>query len=300
MKKSFSLLLILALSLVLFACSNKKEPKTKDNPESISNEKERRVILPEIEEQVIYDEHNVTVKTKKGKPTIDYSGSILIPISVANKNDKDVDIDIQNVKVNGITVSYDNANAYQCQAMPNLIAASAKIRLSSDILRIIENNKLGDIKFDLVLAIEGEDEIIKKDLEIVTSLSGKTEQKFKPKGKTLYNKNGIKLIVAEKLYDLDSGKSMRFYFVNESDSFVNFISTGKYLINGTDIHGGFSFALNPSEKMITEVLLMNMTLEENKIKLPIKSIYFSLKGTDAQIMGNEIIEAFKVNLEFQN
>ncbi len=306
MKKLISLLLILSLSVFVFSCGAKSEDSSSGTDEEKSNGevsgsgevKEGALVLPEVEEQVIYDENDIKITVQSGELSIDAIDHIIIPISIENMSTNDIDVRMENFKINGLTIDYLDALISDGDITAGE-SGDAEINISDDVPEIMSIQELGDIALDVKIDSDAfDDPLIKKDVEILTSLSGKVNQEVNTEGTKLINQDGIKLIVRNQMVETSIGPAVEYYFENESATYVEFENEGNYMINGTEVDAAYSFGLEPNSKTIVREVILESNLSDAGVSLPITSISFKLKANNAKVVGDEIIAPFEVKMDF--
>ncbi len=253
--------------------------------------------LPSVEKQVIYDENNVKVTVNAGEIEEGLS-NVEIPITIENKSNKSVKVNAKQLRINGVTIWHFYTSFGGCIVDANSTSTNAKFGISPNILKISKIKEVGDIEFDLDIKFSGEDPIIKENVKIVTSLSGKVKQEFKASGKTIYDQDGIKLLAKETLDSSAHGPMLILYFVNNSDKFVSVANPKGFVANGKQVSGGFQFGLKPSSKMVCNAIIGENDIKAAGVKLPIKSLAFKVVTFDNPLYGKKVLPPAEVKLEF--
>ncbi len=311
MKKIISLLLIISLAIFTLSCGDKTkgssednntEKTTKDNSKDKVDKTKKTggdsIVFPEIKEQVIYDENDVKITVKASKSINKGVGITEIPISIHNNSKNTLNVKMANFRINGITLYYKDSLFRKLNMAPGQ-STDAKIYLNDDDFKMLKIKELGDIVLDIkVDSKELDKPFEKKDVEIVTSLSGKVKQEISKEGKELINQDGILLIVREKLYKKSLGPALEYYFENNSDTFVKIEMDGTYLINGVKVDSPFWIELDPNRKTITREFILEGKITEAGVKMPIKTIEYKIRAKDKERMGNVIIKPIEVKLDF--
>ncbi len=319
MKKLISLLLVLSLSAFVFSCGSKTEESSSEPKVETTQEKEAEakpeketeeekpeseevnegtVVLPKVEEQVIYDENDIKVTVKSGQLSFDVIDHVVIPITIENMSTNDIEVRMENFKINGLTIDYLDALISDGEIAAGE-SGDAEINVSDDVTEIMSIQEIGDIVLDLKIDSDAfDDPLMKKDVEILTSLSGKVTQEVNTEGSELINQDGIKLIVRNQMVETSIGPAVEYYFENESNTYVEFENEGNYMINGTEFDAAYSFGLEPNSKTIVREVILESDLTDAGISLPITSISFKLKANDAKVIGDEIIAPFEVKMDF--
>ncbi len=295
MKKLITLILILSLSVFMFGCSDKKDTETNESTDA-TEAVVGGLTLPNVEEQVIYEENGVVVKVKGGQLEKNALDHVIIPLSIENNSAKNFKLSLKNSTINGITADHYNVLAIDCKVEANS-TVDASISIDDDLISMFNIVKLGDLKFDLVGEFDGE-EVVKEDVEIKTSLTGKTEQTFNPSGTNLINENGINLTVTDKLQEGLVGPELKFYLVNNSNKHIQFANVGDFTINDITVPAAFSFGVGSTRKTIYNLVIMKSDLEAAGVELPIKSLKFTISGKDAEIMGEDVFTPININMSF--
>ncbi len=312
MKKLISLLLVILLAIFMFSCGEKnKDSKedigtqttTEDNSknEVTSSEKSNKfnVVFPKVEEQVIYDENNIRIIVKAGEISGTGVNNAKIPLVIENNSTSSINVKMGNFKINGLTLYFRDSLFYKGDISAGE-SVEADIHLIDQVFELLQIKEIGDIILDLEIDSESEDKTFeKKNVEIITSLTGKVNQELNKEGIELINQDGIQLIVREQLFETSMGPALEYYFENNLDTYVRIENEGEYLtINGLEVNSPFILLLEPNSKTILRETILEYKISEAGVELPINSILFKLTAEEGEYIGDTIIEPFDVKLDF--
>ncbi len=323
MKKLISLLLIFVLCIAVISCGEQQEEPAKDddssNAESTENEEEEamedseeeavedpeeetpqfgEVVLPTVEEQVIYDGDDIKVTVPAGEISKNDVIDPEILLVIENKTENDIEIMPENMVINGLSLDNMDANVLE-DIVPANSSAEILMSISSSGLFDRHIKEIGDISFDLSYSpVEEFDLIRHDDLTIKTSLSGKVTQEINTEGRELINQDGIKLVVKEELLNTPSGPGVEYYFENMSDKKVKINVTTPVTVEGNAFEDeGYSVTLKPNAKTIFLHVIMSVDVDD--FDGGIHSISYQVQAEDPDEFDVIFIEPLSVELNFK-
>ncbi len=273
-----SVFLVVAMLMVTSSCGKKEDPKTteaakettkvaeesttKDSEEAMEETTEGvseeiasvdfEIVLPSIEEQVLYDENGFKITVEKQQLELGMLGDLELDLVVENGTDKDCNVFVQKFAVNGLT-----ADDFRALSMSPVIPAgeseNVAVLISSSVFEEFEIEQLADLKTDFWFDFD-DDEMegfTVEDVEIKTSLSGTVDQYVNTDGDVLVDQDGIKLVLREDVVETGFGAALVYYFENESDDVVAVNLLDGYMLNEERVDDYWYIELKPHTKTIS-------------------------------------------------
>ena len=226
----------------------------------------------ELEGQDIWNADGVRVETT-GIEYDPISGPTLL-ISAENTTDRDLTIQADSAAVNGFMVNVGfslnlpaSGKTQGSVVLPYALLALADIDCVATVelaLRILDG-----VSFEAVAVTD--------PVELVTTAAEDYEHEYDESGQTVYDKNGIRLILKgideSRLFAEDA--SLIVYMVNSTDKTVC-VQAQNITVNGYEITSAMSTTVHPSKRAVDILTFFDMDMEEYGIE-SIDSVELSFK-----------------------
>ena len=303
-KKCLVILLLMVLVTGLCGCGLKKADSKKDintsteGNTSDSNKATDTTVTqkPEVskdasnnaaslENKVIYEKDGLKV-TSLGLVEDDY-GDPALKLSMENTSKKDVTFQVKDVSINGFMYS----PLFSVQVTPGNKAEEVMAFYTDDV-ESYGISKITSIDFNLLVCdSESFDLIDESDVISLSSGEKNSDKAYDTSGKTVYDKDGIKVIAQFVQTDEIMGQEIIFYVENNSDKNITVSNNDDVAINGTMATPLLYCSVVPGKKAVT-----GMSFSD--VKDDIKSAEFSVSITDTDSY-DTIGKSDKIALTFE-
>lgn len=263
MKKVLCLIMALMLVLSFAACSNDAASDEKDAKKATGEVKTKNEVVkdPEsvnIEEQVIYDEGDITI-TAKGLNFDEYWGPE-VELFIENNTDLDISVGAKNISVNGLVVG---GSFYS--DVPAGKKANEALSIYEEDLELSEIELIKEIEFVLSATDSDYEEVFESDpIVIETNADDSYVQKIDDKGVVAVDEDGIKVVVQELAEDDFGDPYVVVYIENNTDGELTF-STENESVNGYAMDVFLYTTVPSGKKAFDTITFYSEDLEENGI-----------------------------------
>ena len=246
---------------------------------------------PAVEEAVIYEDEDLSV-TVTGINYTAISGPGL-QLSVQSNYEEDVILQAPYAVVNGFMIS-----PKMSIEVPAGESANGSLTLPYFNLAISEIAALQNIEFAIrVVESECYIPITKTDLISVKTTATQNEEKdYNESGQTVYDKDGIKIILkgvnTDRAYS--DGAELAVYMYNGTDSNIA-IQTNDVIVNGYNMTSAMNRTILPDKRAVDVVTFYTLDMEEYAID-EIDSVTVSFVIKDAESW-DTIDETDRINVE---
>ncbi len=244
----------------------------------------------QITETVILDEKGVKVTAK----SISYGGWFgpELKLLIENNSGKDLTFSSRDESVNGYMIS-----GSLVAEVANGKKKNDSMFFDEDDLSICGIEGIAEIEFSLhVYDSKSWDTYFdSKPLKIQTNIADVYQQNYEHSGTTIYDKNGVKIVVIGLDEEGWLGPEMYMYIENNTKKNIS-IYAEDLSVNGFMIDGYFSSSLPAGKKIIDELTFYSSDLKENEIK-EIKEVELSFRVSDADNW-NTLFKTDKLTVEF--
>lgn len=233
---------------------------------------------PSVEEAVLYEDENLSV-TVTG---IDYSAisGPGLQLSVQSNYQKDVILQAPYAVVNGYMVSPEMSIE-----VPAGESANGALTLPYFNLAISEITALQNIEFAIrVVEADSYNPITKTDLISVTTILEEYEEKeVNESGQTVYDRNGIKIVLkginTDRAYS--DGAELMVYMYNGTKRNIA-IQTNDVIVNGYDMTSAMNRTILPDKRAVDVVTFYTLDMEEYAIdEIDSVNVSFVIKDADS-------------------
>lgn len=292
MKRTVCLLLAALLAFCLAACGDDKTDDTQASETAMQTEEptdatENGLDLSalrdaidrdaEIEEQLIYDEDDISI-TATGISYEELTGPEVL-FSVTNHSEKDVVIQGEYAAVNGYMVDPE----LNIEVKAGAEAAEGNMTISYISLAMADITRLAEIRFSVRIAdSELYQEIATSDIiSLKTSAYADYEPSFDEEGQVAYDKKDIKLVLRGINNDrvFSEGAALTVYMYNGTDRAIT-VQTADINVNGYEFTSAMTTAILPGMHAVDIVTFFDYDMQEYGIEeIETVEISFEMKDT---------------------
>lgn len=231
-----------------------------------------------VEEKNLYDKDDLSV-TVTG---IDYAGisGPGLQLSFENRGGRDVIIQAPYAVVNGFMIIPEMNTE-----VPSGKTTVGTLVLPYFNLAISNITTLKTIEFSLrVVEAQSYNPITKTDLiAVATSADDGKEADCSEEGQTVYDKDGVKLVLqgvnTDRAYS--DGAELKVYMRNDTDSSIA-VQTDEVIVNGYDMTSAMNLTLLPGKRAVDVVTFYKLDMEEYDIdEIDSVNVSFTLKNADS-------------------
>ncbi len=244
----------------------------------------------QITETVLLDEKGVKITAK----SISYSGWFgpEVKLLIENNSGKDLWFSTRNESINGYMVS-----GSMTAEVANGKKKNDSMSFSEDRLKLCGIEGIAEIEFSFHIydSKSWDTYFDTKLIKLRTNIADTYQQNYDHQGTTIYDKNGIKIIVLGLNESGWLGPEMYMYIENNTKRNIS-IYTENVSVNGFMISDFFSSGVLAGKKNIDELTIYTSDLEENDIK-KIEEVEFSLRVRDSDSY-DTIINTDPLKVEF--
>ncbi len=288
MKKTITLLLLVAAIFALTGCGDKKENTTKNNTVKSSTTKESNK-RPSINEQVLVDKDGVKI-TATGLSYDSFWGYEL-KLLIENNTEQNLNFDIDYAVVNGFLMTPTLSGAVNAGKKAN-----TSIYFDDSDLAMAKIEKIKDIDLNIIAykADSFDEFAIYPPVRIQTDATDYV-QKNNTEGTLILDESGIKIYAVRVDYDDTFGPEVIFYIENNTQKEIG-VTSDDESVNGYMIDGLLITYVPAGIKAYDTMSFFSSDLKENNID-KIKELEFKLKVYDNDSF-DYVIDGKEVKLNF--
>lgn len=260
MKQVCSLCLFLALLLSMAGCSPEPETTTPvSRPSQTTNSTETtQNTQVTIDETVLLEEAGVKITAKS---ISDGLFGAEVKLLIENNSGKDLVVQTRNTAVNGFMVD----SILSAQVRSGKKANESLTFVSADLERSgIEKVAQMEFSFHIFTSDNWETYLDSQPVTVNTSIFPTYQQKIDDSGETVYEENGVKIVVRGLTTGV-LGPEIEVFLENTGEKAV-IVQVRDISVNGFMVEPVFSSEIRPGKRALDGIVLLESDLEKNSVE----------------------------------